>query len=98
MTQIAQTIYQQLGGNKFKMMTGAKNFMADGDGLTFWIPLKNGINNINITLDVNDTYRMTFNKWMPKKLQNMIVYTVANVYFDQLQKIFTEQTGLDTHL
>jgi hypothetical protein len=95
---IAQTIYQQLGGNKFKVMTGAKNFYADGDGLSFWIPLKNGINNINITLDVDDTYRMTFNKFNTKKLHNVIVYTVTGVYFDQLQKIFTDQTGLDTHL
>ena len=95
---IPETILKQLGGARFIAMTGAKQFVADGDGLTFWIPLKNGINNVNITLDCDDTYRMTFNKWNSRKLENRIVYTVGNVYFDQLQDIFTEQTGLYTHL
>jgi hypothetical protein len=95
---IAQTILQQLGGNKFIAMTGAKNFLNTGEGLTFQIPLKNNINKVNITLDVNDTYRVTFSKFSMKKLTNLIVYTVSNVYADQLQTIFTEQTGLETHL
>jgi hypothetical protein len=95
---VAQTILQQLGGNKFRVMTGAKNFMEDGDSLIFWIPTKNGIDNVIITLEFTDTYRMTFQKWNRKTLQQKIVYTVGGVYADQLQSIFTNQTGLDTHL
>jgi hypothetical protein len=96
--EVAHTILNQLGGQRFIAMTGAKKFSAGDECLNFWIPLKNGINNVNIALDVNDTYRMTFNKWNAKKLENRLVYTVANVYWDQLQDIFTEQTGLYTKL
>jgi hypothetical protein len=96
--EIATTILQQLGGNRFIAMTGAKNFLAVEAGLTFQIPQKNNINKVNITLDVDDTYRMTFYKFSMKNLTTKIIYTVGGVYFDQLQKIFTEQTGLETHL
>ena len=30
---VAKTILEQLGGNKFRMMTGAKNFMGFSNGL-----------------------------------------------------------------
>ena len=73
---VAQTILQQLGGNKFRVMTGAKNFMEDGDSLIFWIPTKNGIDNVIITLEITDTYRMTFQKWNRKTLQQKIVHTL----------------------
>ena len=34
--QIAETIYKQLGGNKFKVMTGAYNFVfGNSDGKVF---------------------------------------------------------------
>lgn len=95
---VAQTILQQLGGNRFILMTGAKDFVGCEDGLTFAIPLHNNINKINITLDVDDTYRMTFLKWRRAQLDEVIQYTVAGVYADQLQQIFTNQTGLYTRL
>jgi hypothetical protein len=96
--EIAKTIISQLGGNRFVAMTGAKNIMVDGEGVSFWIPLSNGINRVNVTLDCNDTYRVTFSKWNARKLCNVIVYTVANVYCDQLAPIFENQTGLFTRL
>lgn len=34
-TMIAETILQQLGGNKFVVMTGAKNFVALENGIKF---------------------------------------------------------------
>ena len=34
---VAKTILEQLGGNKFRVMTGAKNFMGFTDGLVMKI-------------------------------------------------------------
>ena len=31
--RVAKTILEQLGGNKFRMMTGAKNLLNLGDGI-----------------------------------------------------------------
>lgn len=95
----AEIILSQLGGNKFLAMTGAKNLISSGDDtLYFFIPLSNGINRVSITLDVNDTYRVTFSKYRPRKFDSVIVHTQGDVYADQLRAVFTNQTGLETSL
>ncbi len=102
--QIAQNILLQLGGNRFKTMTGAKNFLAGDSYLLFTIPKcnKGGINLVMISLNGLDLYDMAFLR--VKKKRNSIEYDqqviaeVKNIYFDMLQTIFTEQTGLYTHL
>ena len=60
----AQIILEQLGGNKFIAMTGAKNFVSDGDTLRMTLP-RNGskANRLNITLAPDDTYTMHFFKF-----------------------------------
>ena len=102
--QIANTIIQQLGGNRFRAMTGAKNFMALESGLAFGIPgqgfAKHGINKLHFILDASDTYtvrafRIRRSKGVPT------VKTVdeqTGVYNDMLPAVFTEMTGLETHL
>jgi hypothetical protein len=94
--QVANTILAQLGGNKFLAMTGAKNLVGSDDTLSFRIPASNGINHVSVTLDCNDTYRVTFGKFA--KLELRIVHTQGDVYADQLQTLFTDQTGLLTRL
>ena len=61
--EIANTILQQLGGNKFIVMTGAKNFIVIENGLEFSIG-RNGsqANTVRIVLDWDDTYSMSFIK------------------------------------
>lgn len=93
---IAQAILAQLGGNKFLSMTGAKNLVNGGETLSFAIPASNGINHVAITLDCNDTYRVTFSKF--RKLALTIVHTQGDVYADQLRALFTDQTGLAVSL
>lgn len=58
---IATTILQQLGGNHFIVMTGAKNFIAIKDGIRFTIG-RNGskANMVQIILKWDDTYTMQF--------------------------------------
>ena len=54
---IAQEIFRQLGGNRFSVMTGSKNYTSIGNGLQFSLPKRyNGINKISITLEGDDTY------------------------------------------
>lgn len=99
--QAAKTILQQLGGNRFIAMTGAKNCLSDGNSLSFRLPsspnfTKDGINYVKITLTPADEYNMEFGKIRGHSYK--IIKTVEGVYWDSLQELFTEYTGLDTHL
>jgi len=96
---IASIILQHLGGHRFVTMTGAKAFgvIADGKGLGFRIPKsKDGISHVEIILNGNDLYDMTFSKAMKTRMKP--ITTRNDISFDQLQEVFTSATGLDTHL
>ena len=100
---VATIILQQLGGNKFNAMTGAKNHFADGNALQFKLPsnfAKDKINFVKIRLMPDDTYQMEFSNITMKRYVPTVkqIKIIDNVYCDQLQTIFTEVTGLDTHL
>jgi hypothetical protein len=71
---IAQTILRQLGGNKLAAMTGAKNFLDLGNGLSFRVPnnRSGAPNYVKITLDPSDTYRVEF-----ARVRGMKVTTTA---------------------
>lgn len=95
----AEEVLQQLGGRKFIAMTGAKNFVkSDKDkSITFRVPkAKSGINTIRIKLTSMDLYDVEFISVRGTNIK--IVATEKGVYNDQLQKIFTKQTGLNTSL
>ncbi|EDZ4570188.1 hypothetical protein GVS27_22935 [Salmonella enterica] len=98
--EIAVEILNQLGGNKFIAMTGAKNFVwLENGGLIFKLPSNfacNDINLVKIELDPSDTYNVEFFKSRGASLKSIASYTM--IYCDQLQDIFTETTGLYTHL
>lgn len=97
--KIAENILNQLGGNKFIAMTGSKNFIDGGNYLSMkLVPNKSKSKYLMITLDSNDTYTMEFFKVNSKTLQKTTISSITGVYNDQLQKIFTETTGLYTKL
>lgn len=94
---VAKTILQQLGGNKFLAMTGAKNLVYDNMSLRFSVPnAKNKINLVEIKLMPDDTYTMKFNRFY--KLQITEIAVKERVMANELQSTFTAETGLDTHL
>ena len=110
---IAQTILDQLGGNKFIAMTGASNFTADGNTLRMKFGKnKSGANYLKITLNGLDAYDMEFIRYQKAKTKVdaankavsytpdklTVVKSLDGVYFDQLQEIFTGVTGMETHL
>lgn len=93
---VAETILSQLGGGRFKVMTGARDFIGDNKSLRFRIPRSNGITHIHIALTPMDDYTVTFLRVHGLKVTE--VGTLEGVYCDQLQEVFTRATGLDTRL
>lgn len=92
-----KVLLQQLGGNKFIAMTGAKNFVKTENSLSFRITnAKNSINYVKITLNSMDTYDMEFGRI--NKSGYKVISSAEGIYNDQLQETFTENTGLYTHL
>jgi len=99
--QVAETILAQLGGRRFIVMTGAKNFLGDERSLSFRLPgaggrTTDGINYVKVQLNAEDTYDLTF-----LRLRGVNVKHVAerkSIYNDQLQEVFTRVTGLNTSL
>ena len=111
---IATTIIEQLGGNRFIAMTGAKDFIAlEKGGVEFAIGRNSKkVNRVKITLEWDDTYTMQFVNYRAPKLvvnnktlsadwkpeQRTVLNEVSGVYCDMLQDIFTENTHLYTSL
>jgi hypothetical protein len=87
---VSKTILQQLGGNRFIAMTGAKMFVGDANSLRFRIARRIVV----VRLDPSDTYTVEVLNGRTGNVQAAL----SNVYNDQLQAVFTKLTGLDTHL
>jgi len=93
---VASVILHQLGGRRFRRMTGAKTFVGqqndDGTGwLRFRLPKPRCI--IQVTLTAMDTYivrRLALNGQERKVCED--------VYADNLEAVFTGMTGLYTRL
>jgi hypothetical protein len=107
--QVVDTIFEQLGGNKFLAMTGSKNLIMDGNNLHMTL-VKNisKAKHLTITLTEKDTYNLRFFNITGGKLnlktyefseiKQVDVQLIEDIQVDQLQEIFTEVTGMDTHL
>ena len=115
MNQIATDIFQQLGGNRFAVMTGTKGFLWDEKAQTLRMTLARNAskaNRLEIIYNWDDTYTMRFYHHTPYRTKIDIekkiwkeypekiteVKTYQHIYCDQLQELFTEITGMYTHL
>lgn len=107
--RVADIILEQLGGNRFAVMTGASNFLSDGNKLCMTLPRNmSKANRLHITLTPDDLYTMRFFRYTPGRLNRKTwkftedkvteIKTVNGIYCDQLQEIFTQVTGMYTHL
>ncbi len=96
--QIAQTILQQLGGNRFIAMVGARNLASvNGNALSFKVGRNSkGVTHVMITLAPADLYTVETFKCRGMEIAKLA--TVENVYAENLREVFTAQTGLDTSL
>lgn len=96
---VAQIILQQLGGNKFLVMTGAKNLVNTGNGLNFKLPAnfaKNKINFVEIKLNADDLYDVTY--YNRRSINLKEISKSEGIFCDMLQSDFTAATGLDTRM
>ena len=95
----AEQILNQLGGNKFVAITGAKVFTQGPGVLNFRLPsnfANNGINHVRVVLESNDTYCVRFSKI--RGLNCKTIEECDGVYADGLRGLFTAVTGLETSL
>lgn len=98
---VANTILEQLGGNRFRVFTGCKNFVGSENALTFQIPrAKDGINACEIKLEPSDTYTVRFYRVGDRRTgyKHTDKSVHENVYCDSLVTLFESVTGLATHL
>jgi len=93
---VAETILEQLGGQRFCVMTGASNFIGSPDALSFRLPrCRDGINGVRIVWE-QDLYTLEFVRL--RSHERLIVKAVERVGADDLCRVFTETTGLHTNL
>lgn len=93
--EVPTTILAQLGGRRFMMMTGAV-VMGDANSLKVFFKGSTKTNRLNVTLEADDTYTLEFHRVRGTNVRS--VETMSGVYAEDLQRIFTEVTGLYTSL
>ena len=95
---VAKEILETLGGNKFRVMTGAKNFMGFSNGLVMKIGRNSSNSNyLKITLNSIDLYDMEFAK-VSRMGEKKSVTEYSDVYNDMLSDVFEKHTGMYTKL
>ena len=96
---IATEILNQLGGNRFVAMTGARHIAHDAGALRFRLPSRfaaRGINFVCVKLTANDDYTVEYGTL--RGLNYRVVEVQENVYCDTLRASFKAATGLDCTL
>jgi len=96
---VATTILEQLGGNRFLAMTGAKNLIGGDQMLQFSLPgnlTRDKSNKMRITLSPLDLY--TVETFRIRGAECKVCSVEDGIYFDSLRETFTRITGLDTSL
>ena len=95
---VARMILDQLGGHKFRVMTGAKNFLDHGDALSMRLGRNSSNSNyVKVSLNSMDLYDVRFSK-LTRKFEEKSVKEYNDVYADSLVEIFESHTGLYTKL
>jgi hypothetical protein len=97
--KVATEILNQLGGNRFIVMTGVKNLVGSDDALTMHLPRNaSKAKYLRIELNDSDYYNLIFRTENKKEFTFPIVAEHTDVHADMLQAVFTFVTGLYTRL
>jgi hypothetical protein len=96
--QIANTIIGQLGGRRFKVMTGARDFLALDSGVSFRLPAFPGVqcNAVRVVLEASDTYTVEFLRVWGRSVKSLSVH--SDIYAEDLSGLFERETGLRVSL
>lgn len=94
MNPVTQTIYEQLGGARFSLMTGVRSFVQGATTLQFKLKGRtaNRSNLCQVVLAADDTYTVSFHYL--NNTRCVLRARHEGVYADQLQTLFTKETGL----
>ncbi|WP_022669430.1 hypothetical protein [Desulfospira joergensenii] len=95
---VANTIYKQMGGGKFKAMVGVSNLAGDKNSLRFNFKMCRKANICKITLTALDLYEIEFFKLNRRTWDCPKIDFFKNLYWDQLKSTFESFTGLRTSL
>jgi hypothetical protein len=88
---VAKTILALLGGERFVMMTGAKNFIGSADSVTFKVGSNpKRVTHVRVTLTPDGLYDVTFFK------AGKGPHSQDGVDRDMLQEVFGANIGLYT--
>jgi hypothetical protein len=94
---VAKTILQQLGGNRFVVMTGARSLVGGANFLAFRLPKANsGINYVKVLLNGRDLYDVEYGRATMKGYKH--IGGDSDIYADDLVRCFEATTGLATRL
>ena len=95
---VARMILDQLGGHKFRVMTGAKNFLDHGDALSMRLGRNSSNSNyLKVSLNSMDLYDVRFSK-LTRKIEEKSVKEYNGVYNDSMVEVFEKHTGMYTKL
>ena len=92
--EIAQTIINQLGGRRFMLMTGVKQFIMEECGVSFKIG-RNGSKSNHVVVEYDygrDLYNLVFGKIYNGTYKEL--ERTDGIYFDMLEELFENYTGL----
>jgi len=96
--EVAKEILRQLGGQRFIVMTGVKNLSSSPSSLTMKLPrCGTKAQWLRIVLNSKDLYDLEFVR-LTKTYEREVVKEYNDIYCDQLQEIFTQETKLYTSL
>ena len=97
---VAPTIWNQLGGRRFAVMTGAKTLVYGDNLLQFKLPNKfahRGINTVVITyVPGKDLYDVDFYRIAGVKVEKVSAHT--DIYAEMLLPLFRAETHLETRV
>ena len=100
----AKTIYQQLGGRHFAIVTGSKNFVAGKNSLTMQLAHnQSNANRLKITLNEgSDLYTMEFYQQVQDRktseIKTIEIKKFEDVFSGMMAEIFKDTTGLYTFI
>jgi hypothetical protein len=94
---VAETILAQLGGNRFLVMTGAKNLLGGERELSMKLGRNEaGVTHMRVELRADDTYDVHLLRVRGTKVRTLV--TGEGIYADGLREFFTTHTGMYTSL
>jgi hypothetical protein len=99
MNNVAETILEQLGGSRFRAMTGAHSFVGGARDLTFALPAgaaHGRISKVRVELTPDDLYKVVF--YRKRQLTLDPVAVRESIDCGRLRSVFTGVTGLLTQL